>query len=320
MFSVNSMAPKPRKPLHQRPAWSILLFDLSFFPWLRTLSAPFIARRPWAALCVGLLTHPIVAMFYLGRWKRALLYAILSPLAIALEIVLLLHVSDFPKPPFFLLEAIGLRVIGAVDAYFLSRSWHMPDTPRFYTKWYNALGLWIGLIFLLFGGYTVFRWQVAEVFSATKDIDAPNITKGDFFVLWKTAERFSPGDIVLWEQEMYGYPRSFFWRVIAQPGDKVEIQDSQIIINGEDVKTTHLGEGIAEETLSNGRSYRVYSTEKITMPLVTVPEAHYFLLSDNRDMYKVTDFFASPQFIALKHFMGKVVFICKYPCPLEGKT
>lgn len=307
-----------RKPFNKRAAWSILFFDLTLMPALRGLARPFVLRKPLAACFATFLIHPIAGMFYLGRWKRALLYAFASPAFIALETYLLLHVKGFPNPPYvFLLDALVLRLIGAVDAYYIAKSWQ--PRPLWYTRWYAALGLWLGIVAITFAGFTVLRVTVSEIYSALADIDRPVIMKDDLFLLFKMPGSYGQGDLVAIEQEMYGQRHRLFWRIIALPGDRVAIKGSTLIINGKTSQVTEIGEHTYQETLPGGNTYPTYSTQPITMEEQRVPEGMFFMLSDNRDIYRNTDFFAQPQFIAKENIMGKVVFICKAPCPLKTK-
>lgn len=305
-------------PPRRRAAWSILFFDLTLWPFLKALTRPFIKRLPWAACVATFVTHPIAGMFYLGRWKRALLYALLSPLCIAVEIYLLLHVEGFPNPPYvFLLDALVLRVIGAVDAYHIAKSWQ-PSTA-WYTRWYAAIGLWLAVIVGSFTIVTLVRVSVSEVYSALTDIARPTLTKDDIFLLFKMPSAYHPGDLVAVEQVLYGKPRRLFWRVIALPGDEVEIKASQLIVNGKEVLLKDIGGGIYEETLPDGQHYQVHSTHVVDMASQKIPEGMLFLLSDDRDIYHNTHFFTQPEFVLVDNFLGKVVFVCKHPCPLKAK-
>lgn len=91
-------------------------------------------------------------------------------------------------------------------------------------------------------------------------------------------------------------------RVIGLPGDRIQMIDGHLHINGEPVKKEKLGghrvnagaghsdEGtLYQETLPNGVSYTVQELEKFGNKLgrntdvYTVPPNHYFMMGDNRD-------------------------------------
>lgn len=148
-----------RKPFHKRPAWSIVFFDLTLIPWLKAISKPFIDRKPFAAFIATIATHPIAGMLYLGRWKRAIVYIILSQVFFAAEVYMRWNVSWFPHPPFYILDVIFLRLIAGIDAYHIARSWQRPAHMPFYMRWYGAIFFWllavacISLIYMLLNAW-----------------------------------------------------------------------------------------------------------------------------------------------------------------------
>lgn len=95
----------------------------------------------------------------------------------------------------------------------------------------------------------------------------PTLHEGQYLLINKFIYRLEEpqrGDIIVLH-----FPgdrrRDFIKRVIGLPGDRVEIKDQEVIVNG-----TVLEEPYAQgETIPDGR-WRV-------------PEGHYFVLGDNRD-------------------------------------
>jgi signal peptidase I len=88
-------------------------------------------------------------------------------------------------------------------------------------------------------------------------------------------------------------------RVIGLPGDRIQVKDGVLFINGEPVGHEEIGEtqgangfGIGvvreiRETLPNGVSYVTYDSEPSgpgdNTRVFEVPPDHYFLMGDNRD-------------------------------------
>ena len=95
-------------------------------------------------------------------------------------------------------------------------------------------------------------------------------------------------------------------RVIGLPGDKIQVKDGRLYINGKIVERRRAGQRVENErdeetgrwgetlyqiyteTLPNGRSYRIYEQSDAypgsdNTPEYTVPASQYFMMGDNRD-------------------------------------
>jgi signal peptidase I len=112
-------------------------------------------------------------------------------------------------------------------------------------------------------------------------------------------------------------------RVIGLPGDKIQVQQGVLFINGVAVKKERIedyvdydaafgGRPIAQfvETLPNGVSYRVLDyvqSENFpdTTDIYTVPEGHYFMMGDNRDNSQDSRFLDNVGFVPIENFMGR---------------
>ena len=106
------------------------------------------------------------------------------------------------------------------------------------------------------------------------------------------------GDIIV-----FALPRNphetYVKRLIGMPGDRVQMKDGQLFINGEmvprrPVGPTTIGMGDAQvpamkyvETLPNGRSHDILMVQDGSplddTPEFTVPPGNYFMMGDNRD-------------------------------------
>lgn len=136
------------------------------------------------------------------------------------------------------------------------------------------------------------RVFVMEAFRIPTDLMAPMLLPGDHIFVNKLAYKEilglgdsapARGDVVVFS--MPNDPtKDYIKRVVALAGDKIEIRDSQVVVNGQ-VVSRDLGSDVFEES-ADGKTYQVQWTgappETRKMFEVTVPEGHVFVLGDHR--------------------------------------
>ena len=115
-------------------------------------------------------------------------------------------------------------------------------------------------------------------------------------------------------------------RLIGLPGDKIQMQNGVLYLNGTAVKrkkiedfvaTEKNGEHIEQfrETLPNGVSYTTHNLWDYTGPgadntaVFTVPAGHYFMMGDNRDNSADSRFSNAVGFVPYENLVGRATIL-----------
>jgi signal peptidase I len=163
----------------------------------------------------------------------------------------------------------------------------------------------------------VFLFQPFTIPSASME---PALLEGDYIIVSKFAygysrhsAPFSPpvmegrvldraptrGDIVVFKLPRDGRT-DYIKRLVGLPGDRIQVREGAVYINGKPVPREDAGQGVAQtpfgferpvdryrETMSNGRSYVTHDLgpdgEVDNTDVYVVPAGHYFMMGDNRD-------------------------------------
>jgi signal peptidase I len=114
-------------------------------------------------------------------------------------------------------------------------------------------------------------------------------------------------------------------RVIGLPGDRVQVMNGQLYLNGISVPREHVGlrrvneEGVSItmteyiETLPGGVMHSIYEEgddyQLDNTPEYTVPPGHYFMMGDNRDNSQDSRVQNLVGFVPLENIVGRASFI-----------
>jgi len=221
-----------------------------------------------------------------------------------------------------LLAVLGAYVFAIVDAYFLALRGGSDFQPKDYNRpLVYALFVLVGLTYPA-GGLYFIRSSAFEAFEIPTASAAPSLLPGDRVLVNKTTyqRRFvRRGDEVVFRVPA---EPGLTWvkRVIALPGDTVEVKDSEVIVNGrqlprEPAPRASLGAAAQEikgelfEETNSGRRYQVLFAAN-TRPLpdylqAKVPEGTCFVLGDNRNNSRDS---RELGFVALSDLVGDVQY------------
>ena len=189
------------------------------------------------------------------------------------------------------------------------------STPAMDVFWDNVKTILYALALAM-----VLRFTIAQPFRIPSGSMQPTLEVGDYIVVTKWSYgygrfSFAPLEGLLPHGRLFGSQprrgdvvvfrptpepdRDFIKRVIGMPGDRIQVIDGVLHINGEAVQRESLGirefrneHGVNEpiqtyrETLPNGVSYITFDkgvTELDNTRVYEVPEGHFFMMGDDRD-------------------------------------
>ena len=182
-------------------------------------------------------------------------------------------------------------------------------------------GRWITELIVIVIIVLLIRAFVAQAYNIPSGSMKPTLLVGDFILVNKLVYRFSEpqrGDIVVFK-----YPIDpnidFIKRIIALPGEEVEVRNNQVFINGKPLPLIEVGRGeengvrkvIYEEVLPEGKKHKVQFYEdfpfsKRDFGPVVVPPNHYFVMGDNRDNSEDSRYWG---FLPKENIVGKAFVI-----------
>ena len=203
---------------------------------------------------------------------------------------------------------IGLTFLTAIIwSYKLAKS-NSPALLKSYQRWYVYV-IVIVLQTVIYGIVDLQKnrasWFGYESYSISSGAMKDTFQPGDFIVAntWAYIKsKPQRGDLLIFE---YPHDRNiiFIKRVIGLPGEKIEIEDGQILINGTAIDEPY----ITPE----------YNTVTKTRPFtpVTVPQGNYFVLGDNRDHSNDSRYWG---LVPEDHLVGKAIYIWLSKSPEDG--
>ncbi len=189
------------------------------------------------------------------------------------------------------------------------------------------------------------RSFIFEPFNIPSGSMKPNLLVGDFIFVSKYSYGFSKhslpfslplipgkifsntperGDVVVFKTPENNRT-DYIKRVIGLPGDKIEIKNGIIFINGSEILRKKLNDFIDTDNKSSNKRVRMYNeyffNKEINIldltdngiadntQLYNVPDNHFFVMGDNRDNSQDSRFISTVGFIPYENLVGKAQFI-----------
>ena len=189
------------------------------------------------------------------------------------------------------------------------------------------------------------RSFIFEPFNIPSGSMKPNLLVGDFIFVSKYSYGFSKhslpfsiplipekifsntperGDVVVFKTPENNRT-DYIKRVIGLPGDKIEIKNGIIFINGSEILRKKLNDFIDTDNKTSNKRVRMYKeyfyNKEINIlditdngitdntQLFNVPENHFFVMGDNRDNSQDSRFISTVGFIPYENLVGKAHFI-----------
>ncbi|HEX8569504.1 MAG TPA: signal peptidase I [Caulobacteraceae bacterium] len=175
----------------------------------------------------------------------------------------------------------------------------------------RAVALWLAII-------VAFRVIAFQPFTIPSSSMEPGLVTGDYIIVSKFSYGWSRSSLPFGPQVGHGrlFGRSpargdvvvfratddpgnvLVKRVVGLPGDRVQMRNGSVLLNGRPLATSPLGEAndrdapgvrvaVAEERTPAGRAYRTFDrgpgAEGDDTGVFRVPDGSYFMLGDNRD-------------------------------------
>jgi signal peptidase I len=257
-------------------------------------------RRPWLAALLSALGHGL-GHVYAGRpLAGAAVYVLSLVIAIAASVAVRAgFVFGLPA----VLVALGFWAGQALLAARAVRD--APATPRrWFSRPFALTAFWVAEAVLSSALTSSLRRTVVETVYMASGSMAPTVRTGDYLVVARGLPRDLRGAIVVHEAPP-GSPRPdpLVKRIVAVPGDTVELRDGHLVVNGAAVERervpgpcTHSarsGDGAWRDQQClefverlGTRSYHTYCTPYLPCGDVNpqrVPEGHVWVAGDYRD-------------------------------------
>ena len=161
----------------------------------------------------------------------------------------------------------------------------------------KEVGIWAGEILLVMFAAVMLVWFVVFRITVVGESMSPTLESGEEILVNRFQYKiFSPkkNDLIVFLPNGNEKSHYYIKRVIAVPGDKVQIKDGLVYVNGEPFE-----EKVAVSNIENAL---------LAENEITVGEDEYFVLGDNRNNSEDSRY-ASIGNVKKEHIVGKAWFV-----------
>lgn len=171
-------------------------------------------------------------------------------------------------------------------------------------EWMESLIIALVAVVILF----TFLFRVVTVDGTSM---LPNLQSGDRLIVSSYSYKPQQGDIVVLKRTI-GLPKPIVKRIIALPGQEVDIDDDSGIVSVD-------GKPLDESAyIENGITHKPITSEQLLEFPQVVPEGHIFVLGDNREVSEDSRFEAVGM-VDERYIMGGAEWIL-FPFARFGKV
>ena len=207
-------------------------------------------------------------------------------------------------------------------------TWNTTKTPRKNVKKIGlkkSVSLGILIVILHISTSLIVPIQNFNGFNLVASSMAPSLLKGDHVMAVEKleGENINAGDIVVFRLPS-DMSIDYIQRVVGLPGDRVQVIEGILHINGDKVSRQQVGEIdvpfgsrnmraiLYEETFSNGHKHVIQELRDDlsfdNTPEFKVPEGHLFMMGDNRDNSRDSRSQAVG-FVPIENLIGRAEFL-----------
>ena len=259
-------------------------------------------RRPVVAALLSVC--PGMGQHYAGHLQRGIAMYIALIVVSWLAAIAFMHIESRISIILLAVPFVGVAAI-ALDAYRLAKN--QPESYRL--RWSNRVVIYAGVFVFLLATVNplmdmLVGRSIVRAFVMNSNGMSPTILPRDLVLINKLAAP-KRGDVALIQfgqekksaQLTHVMEEQLIKRIIAGPGDTIEIRGREVKVNGYklDEPYAHHGSG-GTAAMSVGADSYAYGPKE-------VPPASYFVMGDNRDVRFDSRIFG---FVAREKMVGKV--------------